>query len=74
MGEHIFALLLRSAGWANTHGATYSCSTGGAPLLDATQWHLGTLVKWCRRRHDARTALRRRCESTPLKGKVQGKP
>jgi hypothetical protein len=30
-GEHIFAL------WANTRGATYGCSTFGAPLLDATQ-------------------------------------
>ena len=33
-GEHIFAL------WANTRGATVGCSTVGAPLLDATQWHL----------------------------------
>jgi len=45
-------------------------STEGAPLLDATQWHLGTWVKWRLWRHDARTSG----ASQHLKGGVRGEP
>jgi hypothetical protein len=37
-------------------GGVIGDSTIGATLLDATQWHLGTMVMWRLRRHDARTS------------------